>query len=73
VENAKRACKLDRGNDFISTLAKAYAENGEFEKARAAATEGMEMAHDEADKQACRKLLETIAKGKPYHEPPHPR
>ena len=68
VENANRACKLDRGNgnDFIAALAEAYAENGEFEKAREAATKALELAHDEKDQRFCRELLETFTKNRPY-------
>jgi hypothetical protein len=49
-------------------LAAAYAESGNFEKAKEWETKAIEMAPDEKSKQEVRSRLALYKQGKPYHE-----
>ena len=70
VENATRACKLSEWKDWYSvcTLGEAYAENGEFQKARESMAKALELATKEEDKKACRERLALFKQNKPYRE-----
>ena len=72
MENATRACELTGERDWCSvcTLGEAYAENGDFEKARESAAKALTLASREEDKQICRARLELFKQGKPYREEP---
>lgn len=74
LKNARKACDL-RGGKFYSldTLAAAYAENGEFEKAAQWQTKAIDMLAKnknatEKHKQVLRSRLELYKQGKPYRE-----
>ncbi len=75
VENAVRACELTGGRNwcFVCTLGEAYAENGEFEKAREAVEKALTLTSREADKEVCRTRMEVFKQDKPYREPPPQR
>jgi WD40 repeat protein/tetratricopeptide (TPR) repeat protein len=75
VENASKACQLTGGSvcGFIDTLAAAYAESGDFEKAKESEAKAIALAA--ADKSATDKdkaemasHLEIYKQGKPYRE-----
>ena len=77
VENAKKAYELDGGKKWesLDSLAAAYAESGDFEKAKEWQVKAIEMA--KADKSATdkkrtetRSRLELYKQGKPYREEP---
>jgi uncharacterized protein (TIGR03067 family) len=74
VDNASKACELTCGKScwYIEALAAAYAESGEFEKARQweekAIGSPMPIGSvSDDDKQAMRSRLELYRQGKPYH------
>jgi tetratricopeptide (TPR) repeat protein len=69
VGNAKKACELDGEKtwQFLGTLAAAYAECGDFEKACETEGKAIDLA-DEKDKAECRSHLELYKQGKPFHE-----
>ena len=77
VVNAKRACELanERNWDYIETLAAAYAESSDFEKAIEWQTKAIELEPEKEDERL-RSRLELYKQGKPYHEklklPPPP-
>jgi tetratricopeptide (TPR) repeat protein len=66
VENATRACQLSEGKnwDHIDTLAAAYAQSGDFERARLWQAKAIELAPDEQCRQGCRSRLDLYAQGK---------
>ncbi len=70
VENAQKACELDGGKrwESLDSLAAAYAESGDFEKAKEWEAKAIELATAEKDKQRLRGRLELYKQGKPYHE-----
>jgi hypothetical protein len=76
VENAKRACAL-YGVDhwkLAATLAAAYAENGEFDKAReweekAIKLVGKDESATDANKKSLQSRLEHYKADKPHREP----
>ena len=72
VANATRACELSEGKNWccVCTLAEAYAENGEFAKARESVAKALELAVKEEDRQVCRIRLELFKQNKPYRETP---
>ncbi len=63
VYYATLACELSDWNNWshLCTLADAYAENGEFEKAREAGAKALALAWDEEDRQECRTRMELIS------------
>ena len=71
VENANRAHQLTGRKKWtnLCALAAAYAESGDFAKARDWQEKAIELA-PENSKQGPRNLLELYKQGKPYHEPP---
>ena len=70
IENALKACQLteQKNWDYIDTLAMAYAESGDFEKAKQWQTKAVELAPDEGSKRGCRSRLELYHQGKPYRQ-----
>jgi tetratricopeptide (TPR) repeat protein len=70
LANAKKACELDGEKNWtcLGTLAAAYAENGDFEKAREYAQKALELATEEKDKEECRSHLELFKQDKPFHD-----
>lgn len=75
LANAKQADLLTQGKnwDYLDTLAAAYAENGDFQKAMEWQEKATDMcAKDkqatEKDKQECRSHMASYKQGKPYHE-----
>lgn len=71
VQYARKACQLrgDKYWDPLVTLAAAYAENGDFTKARESQEKAIGMAPKECE-ESLRTRLELYKQGKPYHEPP---
>ncbi len=71
VQIAGKAYKLTGGKDggVCDTLAAAYAESGDFAKARELQEKAIELAA-EKKKPQFRSRLELYKQGKPYHEPP---
>ncbi len=69
VQAAERAVQLDGGKDFtyLDTLAAAYANAGEFEKAKKTISIAIKAA-PEGQKDALRRRLELYAADKPYRE-----
>ena len=75
VENANKAYQLTDGKDWncIGTLAAAYAESGDFQKAKEWQAKAIEMAAgdksaSDKDKAEMRSCLELYKQGKPYRE-----
>ena len=70
VINAKRACQLDGEKQprYLDTLAAAYAEDGDFEKAVKWQEKALEKASDETIKKRYRSRLELYRQGKPYRK-----
>jgi tetratricopeptide (TPR) repeat protein len=75
IEKATETCKLSLGRNwhYIDTLAAAYAESGDFEKAKEWEAKAINLvATDksvaEKDKVELRSRLELYKQGKPYHE-----
>ncbi len=70
IERASKACQWTEGKNwtYVSTLAAAYAESGDFEKAKEWESKAIALAHDENIKQRLRSRLELYKQGKPYHE-----
>ena len=68
VENANRAYQLSGGKSAaaIDTLAVAYAESGDFEKAKQWQAKVIEMATNEKEKEDYRSRLRLYEQGKPY-------
>jgi tetratricopeptide (TPR) repeat protein len=76
VKNASRACQLSGEKDwsFLDTLAAAYAESGDFEKAEETEAKAIGLAETgksvtDKDKAAVRSRLELYKQGQPYREP----
>jgi tetratricopeptide (TPR) repeat protein len=74
-ENANRAYQLSGGKDaaYIDTLAGAYAENGDFEKAKQWQAKAIDLLTDEKEKAAFRSRLRLYEQEKPYRTEPQPR
>ncbi len=77
VENENKAYQLTKGKNwsFVDTLAAAYAESGEFQKAREWETKAIELAATDKsatdkDKTEMGSRLELYKLGKPYREAP---
>ena len=77
VENANKAYQLTKGKDWncVDTLAAAYAESGDFEKAKEWQAKAIEMAGKDKTAKAkdigeARSRLEIYKQGKPYREDP---
>ena len=77
VENASRVCQWAEGKrwDCFDAFAAAYAESGDFEKAKeweakAIASAATDKAVTDKDKQELRSRLELYKQGKPYREEP---
>ncbi len=75
VENASKACQLDDGKHWycLGTLAAAYAESGDFEKAKEWQAKSIELAKadksaTDEDKAEAHSRLELYKQGKPYRE-----
>jgi tetratricopeptide (TPR) repeat protein len=70
LANAKKACGLDgeKTDIYLDTLAAAYAENGDFEKAREYAAKALKAATEEKDKEDCRAHLELFKQDKPFRD-----
>ena len=71
VENANKACQLTAGGNwrFVDTLAAAYAESGDFEKAKEWESKAIELpATDKSAKAEMVSRLELYKQGKPYRE-----
>jgi tetratricopeptide (TPR) repeat protein len=74
IENASRACQTDAGHWYcIGTLAAAYAESGDFGRAKALQTSAIQMAATDKsvtdkDKAEMNSRLELYQQGKPYRE-----
>jgi Flp pilus assembly protein TadD len=68
VVNALRAVQLSGGKngEYTDTLAAAYAESGDFAKAREWETKAISLAVDEKKKQGFRSRLELYKQSKPY-------
>jgi tetratricopeptide (TPR) repeat protein len=71
VEYANKSYQLRRRDDFgcFDTLAAAYAESGDFAKAREFEAKAVELASERVKPQLSARL-ELYKQGKPYHEPP---
>jgi tetratricopeptide (TPR) repeat protein len=69
-ENANRAYQLDGGKSwgYIDSLAAAYAESGDFDKAKEWENKAIALASDKTTKETCRLHLETYKLGKPLRE-----
>ena len=67
-ENASKAYQLDGGKSwsYLTLLAAAYAECGDFEKAQEWQAKAVGMAPTEKDRHGCRARLELYKQGKPY-------
>ncbi len=67
VENARKACQLSDGGDwpYFDTLAAAYAECGDFEKAKQWQAKAIEAGPDDKELHARRELY---MQGKPFRE-----
>jgi tetratricopeptide (TPR) repeat protein len=67
VDSASKACHLTEGTAWpcLDTLAAAYAESGDFEKAKQWEAKAIEMAPDAKE---CRSRMELYKQGKPYRE-----
>jgi len=72
VENAEKYRRLTKSEDIqpVVRLACAYAESGDFAKAREWAEKAIAMARDDKDKQELRARLELFKQNKPYREEP---
>jgi tetratricopeptide (TPR) repeat protein len=72
VENANRAYQLGDGKDaaHFGMLAVAYAENGDFEKAKEWAAKANELLTKEKEKQGDRSRSRLYEQGKPYLQEP---
>ena len=72
IDNATRACELSqwKNSSLLDTLAAAYAEVGEFEKAVKWQSEAIELAATDNDKHAMQSRLKLYRAGKPYREEP---
>jgi tetratricopeptide (TPR) repeat protein len=72
VEEASKVCHLDGGKswDYIDTLAVAYGESGDLEKAKEWEAKAIKMAPDDERKQGCRSRLELYKQRKPYRDEP---
>jgi tetratricopeptide (TPR) repeat protein len=75
LENAGKACQLVGGKNwhYIDTLAAAYAESGNFQKAKEWHAKAIELAATDKtvtdkDKKEMRDRLELYTQGKPYRE-----
>lgn len=70
VELARKACELNawKGAAFLTALAAAYAENGDFEQAVSWQTKALASAVKE-DRPVYQALLELFKKGQPYRTP----
>jgi hypothetical protein len=68
--NATHAHELDGSTNWrhITTLAAAYAEDSQFDKAVEWQTKAIELAATDKDKQDARSRLELDKQKKPYHE-----
>jgi len=73
IEHATRACELTQFQDsgFLDTLAAAFAEAGQFDKAVERATQALGLAPSAA-KPAIEKRIKQYKAGKPYHEEANP-
>ena len=69
IEHATTACELTQFQDsgYLDTLAAAYAETGQFDKAVERATQALGLAPDSA-KPGIARRLKLYKAGKPYHE-----
>jgi len=72
IDNATRACELSqwKNSSLLDTLAAAYAEVGEFEKAVKWQSEAIELSATDNDKHAMQSRLKLYRAGKPYREEP---
>ena len=72
VENAQMAYRLDGGKSWscFDAFAVAYAECGDFEKAKEWEAKAIELVPDENSKRALRPRLELYKQGKPYRSVP---
>ena len=70
LENASRAFQLEPEAQFMDTLAAAYAEKGDFEKAHVWLTKAIGLSTDENEKNEWRSRLELYKQGKPGKHPP---
>lgn len=71
VENGARAVEMDPTNHcFCDTLAAAYAEVGDFNRAEAWQEKAIELASTEEDKNAYRRRLELYSRRQPYRDVP---
>ena len=71
VESATRACELSDGKEpnYFGTLAAAYAESGDFDKAVESQTKAIELLKDEKDKEDFQSRLDLYKARKPYRTP----
>jgi Flp pilus assembly protein TadD len=71
VENASKAQQLSGGSEYttLGTLAAAYAESGDFAKAREFQEKAINLAPEKSN-QEMRSRLELYKQRKPYHEQP---
>ena len=72
IENAAKACQLTEGKNwgYVSTLAAAWAESGNFWNARQWQEKAIALAPAEKGKQILHPRLELYKKNRPYHEEP---
>lgn len=72
VENALRAYQLSGGKaaEYNGTLAAAYAENGDFDKAKEWQTKAIELLTDEKEKEIYRSRLKLYEQRKAYRQEP---
>ena len=70
VESALKACQLTEGRNwgYTDTLAAAYAESGDFEKAKQFQAKAIELAPSKKSKQDCGSRLELYEQGKPFRK-----
>ncbi len=75
VESATRACELTKWKkpEFLSTLAAAHAEAGDFDAAISSQTRALELLTDERQRDDFRSRLVLYQAKKPYRQPPPAR
>ena len=74
LENGKQACEMSGGKDgdALDSLAAAYAENGDFDRAVEQETKALKLAMTDRSKKKFQARLELYQQKKPYRHDPKP-